>query len=99
VMALHAGGIYELVETASAFGSAGVFVVGLFGLFTRIGGTRSAYAGLGVGMVVWLTGEYVLAWSTPYLISLASALLAYLGIALLESSKLIAAHPADEELR
>ena len=35
VIALYAGGIYELVATASAFGSAGIFVVGLFGLFSR----------------------------------------------------------------
>ena len=31
---LRADGIYELVATASAFGSAGIFVVGLFGLFS-----------------------------------------------------------------
>ena len=31
-IALRADGIYELVATASAFGSAGIFVVGLFGL-------------------------------------------------------------------
>ena len=36
VIALYAGGIYELVATASAFGSAGIFVVGLFGLFSRL---------------------------------------------------------------
>jgi len=84
VMALHAGGIYALVETASAFGSAGIFVVGLFGLFTRIGGAASAYAALAAGMIVWLAGEYALAWSTPYLIALGSALAVYLGSALLE---------------
>ncbi len=98
VMALHAGGIYELVETASAFGSAGVFVVGLFGLFTRIGGVASAYAALAVGMLVWLAGEYVLAWSTPYLIALGSALVTYLGAALLERVVVLRPRAADEEL-
>jgi SSS family solute:Na+ symporter len=78
-IALYAGGIYELVATASAFGSAGIFVVGLFGLFTGVGGTHSAYASLIAGMLVWAAGEYVFAWPTPYLIALATAVLAYLA--------------------
>ena len=41
VIALYAGGIYELVATASAFGSAGIFVVGVFGLFS-ISAARAA---------------------------------------------------------
>jgi Na+/proline symporter len=83
VIALYAGGIYELVATASAFGSAGIFVVGLFGLFTTFGRAASAYAALVVGMVVWVAGELVPAWPAPYLTSLASALVAYVGVALL----------------
>jgi len=82
VIALHADGIYTLVETASAFGSAGIFVVGMFGLFARVGGAPSAYAALAVGMAVWAAGEYALGWRTPYLASLAAALAAYLGAAL-----------------
>ena len=79
VIALYAGGIYELVATASAFGSAGIFIVGMFGLFSDVGGARSAYASLISGVVVWAAGEYVFAWPTPYLISLAVALAAYLA--------------------
>lgn len=97
VMALHAGGIYELVETASAFGSAGIVVVGLFGLFTRVGGVASAYTALAVGMVVWLAGEYVLGWSTPYLIALGSALAVYVGTALLERTYAAGAQAAGRE--
>jgi Na+/proline symporter len=78
VIALYAGGVYELVATASAFGSAGIFVVGLFGLFSNVGGARSAYASLVAGVVVWAAGEYLFAWPTPYLIALATALGAYL---------------------
>ncbi|HLF10405.1 MAG TPA: sodium:solute symporter family protein [Gammaproteobacteria bacterium] len=84
VIALYAGGIYELVATASAFGSAGIFIVGIFGLFTTFGGARSAYAALVAGMAVWVVGEYLLEWSTPYIISLACALLAYVVAALLD---------------
>jgi len=80
-IALHAEGIYELVATASAFGSAGIFVVGLFGLFSRVGGAPSAYAALSAGVVVWAAGEYWLDWSTPYLAAVGAALLGYLGAA------------------
>ena len=77
-LALGAEGIYELVATASAFGSAGIFVVGLFGLFSRFGGAVSAHAALAAGMLVWAAGEYWLEWSTPYVAAVAAALLAYL---------------------
>jgi Na+/proline symporter len=83
VMALYADGIYELVATASAFGSAGIFVVGMFGLFSRVGGAASAYAALVVGIVVWAAGEYWLEWSTPYVAALAASLAAYLAAAAL----------------
>ena len=50
--------IHDLVETASAFGSAGVFVTALFALFTRFGGAASAYASVVAGMLVWAAGKY-----------------------------------------
>ena len=73
-IALSSSGINELVATASAFGSAGIFIVGMFGLFSPVGGPRSAYAALITGMLVWLVGTYVLDWSTPYVIALAASL-------------------------
>jgi Na+/proline symporter len=87
VIALNAEGIYELVETASAFGSAGIFVVGLLGLFTSFGRAASAFAAHATGMIVWVVGEFVLAWPAPYLAALASALVAYVGIALVATSR------------
>ena len=60
VISLSSEGIKELVETASAFGSAGVFVATLFALFTRFGGPLSAYASVAAGMLVWAGGKYVL---------------------------------------
>jgi Na+/proline symporter len=77
-LALGADGIYELVATASAFGSAGIFVVGLFGLFSRVGGVASAHASLATGALVWAAGEYWLEWPTPYVAALAASLAAYL---------------------
>ena len=83
-LALGADGIYELVATASAFGSAGIFVVGLFGLFSRVGGAASAHASLAAGVVVWAAGEYWLEWSTPYVAALAASFAAYLLVAMLK---------------
>ena len=95
VIALYAGGIYELVATASAFGSAGIFVVGMFGLFSRVGGEASAYAALVTGVVVWAAGEYWLEWSTPYVFALAAALAAYLAAAVLVRRAPVAAYGAE----
>jgi Na+/proline symporter len=81
LIALRADGIYELVATASAFGSAGIFIVGLFGRFSRVGAAPSAYAALVAGVVVWAAGEYWLGWSTPYIAAVAAALAAYLAAA------------------
>ena len=86
LIALNSGSILELVETASAFGSSGIFVVGLFGLFSRLGGALSAYAALVVGMAVWAVGDLVLGLATPYLLSLACAFAAYVGAAWIRPS-------------
>lgn len=84
VVALHAEGVYALVEEASAFGSAGIFTVIVFGLFTRVGASGSAYASLSTGIVLWVLGAYVLELPYPYVTSLAGAMAAYGAGALLE---------------
>jgi Na+/proline symporter len=86
LISLSSDGIKELVETASAFGSAGVFVATLFGLFTRFGGPLSAYVSVAAGMLVWAGGKYVLGLGTPYLLGLLAAFVGYVGVALLEGS-------------
>jgi SSS family transporter len=78
LMALRAERVYELVEEASSFGSAGIVTVVTFGLFTRIGGTASALAALIFGVGTWIVGAYVLELPLPYLTSLAAAAGAYL---------------------
>lgn len=77
VLAMHAEGVYALVEEASAFGSAGIVVVTVLGLFTRFGGAGSALAALAGGVATWVLGAYVLDVAYPYLASLAVALAAY----------------------
>lgn len=80
-------GIKDLVETASAFGSAGVFVATLFALFTRFGGPRSAYASIGAGLIVWAAGKYGLGLVTPYLFGLLAALAGYIGAAVIDNRR------------
>ena len=81
VLALHAGGVYELVVESSAFGGAGIFIIVVFGLFTTFGGARAAGTALVVGIVTWIAGKYWLGWSTPYIASLALATLSYIVVA------------------
>ena len=76
--------IHDLVETASAFGSAGVFVTALFALFTQFGGPASAYASVMTGMLVWAAGKYGFDLTAPYLLGLLAATLAYVGVALVD---------------
>jgi len=76
--------IHDLVETASAFGSAGVFVTALFALFTRFGGPASAYASVVAGMVIWAGAKYVAGLSAPYLLGLLAATCSYISVALLQ---------------
>lgn len=78
LLALTSETIKELVEIASAFGSAGVFVVTVLGLFTNIGGVPSAYAGILSGVVVWGVGRFVFQMDTPYLAGLVAATISYL---------------------
>ena len=87
LIALSSEGIHELVETASAFGSAGVFVATLFALNTRFGGPASAYACIGSGMLLWAVGDYLLGLTAPYLLGLSGATLAYVGVAVVQGRR------------
>jgi Na+/proline symporter len=78
VLAQRAQGVFELVEQASAFGSAGVIVTVTFGLFTRWGGPATAMATLGVGTVAYLVATYA-GFAYPFILSLGLALGTYLA--------------------
>ena len=73
VLAREADGVLQLVEQASALGSAGLLVITVFGLFTRAGTAASAYASLVGGLAVYV-GGVAAGWPYPYLASLAAAL-------------------------
>ncbi len=85
VLAWNADRVYNLVEEASAFGSAGIFVVVVFALFSDVGGVCSAGAALLGGIATWIAGNYWLNLDTPYLCSLAVAFSGYLLTAIWEA--------------
>ena len=82
-IALRSTTIHDLVETASAIGSAGLIVVALFGLFTRFGGPAAATAALVTGAVVWLAAVKLEFTSVPYVFAVAMAAVAYIGAGIL----------------
>ena len=96
MLALQAEDVYDLVVDASEFGTAGTFVVVLFGLFTRFGGARSALGALLIGLGVWLYGKHFTEWTCSYLVSLAAAALMYVLIAIAEGGSPVQASGGHE---
>lgn len=69
--------VWDLVIEASGFGSAGIFVVVVFGLYTRFGGRLSAIASLSTGVLTWIWAAHIAAVDHPFLTSLAAAFAGY----------------------
>jgi Na+/proline symporter len=77
-LALGGRGVAELVEESSSFGTAGTLVVVSFGLFTKIGGPVAATLALLGGLASYAAAS-VFALPYPFLTSVASATVLYLG--------------------
>lgn len=84
VLAVHAPSVHALVEQASGFGSAGIFVVAVAALTTGVGGRASALASLVSGVTVYVVASFVMGSSLPFLASLVAAASAYVLVAVLE---------------
>lgn len=69
--------IYQLVEIASSFGTAGVLVICLCGLHSQKGGRLSAYAALASGLIMMPLAEYVFQLSAPFVFTLLVSLALY----------------------
>lgn len=76
--------VHDLVYEASAFASAGFVVCGLFALFTKTGGARTAMATLVVGTVAYILFAHVLHVDAPYVSALAVSLLTFVSGAVVE---------------
>jgi Na+/proline symporter len=84
LFAIREGTVHDKVEEASSFGSAGIFVVGVFALFTQFGGKWAAGVSLIVGSLAWLVAKFQFELPYPYLLALGSALLVYIVLAAVE---------------
>lgn len=83
-LALSSDSVIGLVEEASGFGSAGVLVLMIFGLWGRFGGARAALAALTAGIAVWILAHFVYQLPYDYLASVAAAFGAYLVVGTFE---------------
>jgi Na+/proline symporter len=83
-IALYGKGVYNLVVTASAFGTAGVLVITLLGFYTKVGRQAAAGAALVVGFALTVLGEYVLHFRAPFLTAILGSTLVFLAAAVLE---------------
>jgi len=69
--------IFSILELASSFGTSGVLVITIFGLWTKIGTDESAFLTLLVGTFSTFLFEYLLNSSTPFLLSLLSSIVCF----------------------
>lgn len=77
VVAMFGASVHALVQESSALGSAGLFVAGLLGLFTRFGGARAALGSLSIGGGTYVYAQHVLESDVAYITSIGGALLGY----------------------
>lgn len=84
LIATHAEGVYYLVVDAAAFGTAGIFTIVVFGLFSKIGGKLAATATLFTAMTVWLSATFVFDLPWAYLLSLICAISTFLFVSIYE---------------
>jgi Na+/proline symporter len=73
VLARSSESVHGLVELASSFGSAGVCVGAIMGLYSKRGGPRAAYAALFAGAASFLYAKLVAESEIAFVISLACA--------------------------
>ena len=83
-LALSSESVLGLVEEASGFGSAGILVLVIFGLWGRFGGQAAALAALIGGVAVWIPAHFVYQLPYDYLASVAAAFGGYFVFAALE---------------
>jgi SSS family solute:Na+ symporter len=83
VLAFRFDSVGELIDITNGFGSAGLLVILLFGLYTRFGGPRSALTALLLGVAVYLGASFA-ELEFIYLPAVGAALLGYVLVAFTE---------------
>ena len=85
VIALSADSIYDLVLEADSLGTAGIVVITIAALFTRLGGPISAVATLLVALASSATAKYGFDYEAPFLLSLLLSVVVFTAAAYWES--------------
>lgn len=76
-IALGGNRIYDLVLLAAAFGTAGVLVITMFGLYSRFNSEQAALVTLVGGLVLTPVFQLVLKFRAPFLLSVTSCLVLF----------------------
>jgi Na+/proline symporter len=82
LFALGSESIYQLVEVASSFGTAGILVITLVGLHSRFGGAQAAIMTLIVGLGLFPVLALIFKWPAPFLTTVLCCLLVYVLLSL-----------------
>lgn len=83
LLAVYSTGIYDLLEQASSFGTAGILVITLCGLWFRFGDSRASFACLLTGLCTTPIAEHFFEVESPFLASILASLLVYLIVSFL----------------
>lgn len=83
LLAVRAERIYDLLEMASSFGTAGILVVTLFGLWTNLGDQKAAITAILLGLISTPVAAYILKLDSPFLFSILMALISFLTLSIL----------------
>lgn len=83
-IASSSSGIYPLVEVASSFGTAGLLVITLLGLWTKWGGPMAATICLLAGLLFYPVGDQLLGLDAPFISTVAVSIIGFLAGALLD---------------
>lgn len=86
-LAIYGTTTYEMVEMASGLGSAGIFVISIFALFSKRGGPLAAGAALIVGLGVSVWGNYITPFDGSYVISIVGAFVVYMLVSMREPAR------------
>jgi Na+/proline symporter len=82
--------IYDLVETSSSFGSAGLLVCLMFGLWTKTGGQFAAVSTMVAGVISSFMFQYSLQLESGFMVSLATCVAVYLIVSWIDNHTTVA---------
>jgi Na+/proline symporter len=85
IIATAGDNIYALIQTTSSFGSAGILVVMLAGLWLNWGGPWTGFATVAAGIGLTFLTQQVLELEAAYICSIAGCVLVYVTAGLVES--------------